>query len=131
MGYASYSEDILEARGEPKSSKIRKPKVSNRREPPKKAVCSSVEKQKVKVCVLQLGVERILKRLAKQERLSHLTIPSWAEHVRSYYKEHGGLPEKVNLVSLVAKSLFSLNHKAYARAIEGRWTIFEKAYKLT
>ncbi len=37
MGWASYSEDILDAIGESKSSKSRKPKkVSNRRKPPKK-----------------------------------------------------------------------------------------------
>ena len=36
MGWASYQEDNIDARGESKSSKSRKPKVSNRRKPPKK-----------------------------------------------------------------------------------------------
>ena len=36
MGWASYYEDNIDARGESKSSKSRKPKVPNRREPPKK-----------------------------------------------------------------------------------------------
>ena len=36
MGFASYYEDIIDARGGSKSSESRKPKVSNRRKPPKK-----------------------------------------------------------------------------------------------
>ena len=36
MGYASYYEDAIDARGESKTSKSTKPKVSNRRESPKK-----------------------------------------------------------------------------------------------
>jgi len=36
MGWASYYEDAMDARSESKSSKSRKPKGSNRREPPKK-----------------------------------------------------------------------------------------------
>ena len=36
MSLASYYEDIIDARGESKSSKSGKQKVSNRREPPKK-----------------------------------------------------------------------------------------------
>lgn len=139
MGYASCYEDNLDARGEPKSSKIRKPadNLDVKTESVKRQVLpeEKVEKQKAPICVLQLEVERILKRLAKQERLSNLTIASWAEYVRGHYEKYGGLPAKVDIVSLVAKALISLNHKRFARAISRgnsscRWKIFETKYEL-
>ena len=43
MGWASCYEDNMDARGESKRSKSRKPKSSNRKQPIKETVCSSQE----------------------------------------------------------------------------------------
>ena len=132
MGYASCQEDNLDARGEPvkrdkkKRVSCQEDNLEVKTEPVK---LQKLEKQKERVCVLQLEVEQILKHLAKQERLSDLTVVSWAEYVSGYYKKYGGLPTEVDLVSLVGKALISLNHKRLARAIRrnssNRWKVFE------
>ena len=75
-------------------------------------------------------VETILFRRSEQEESLYFTIREWAEYVRTYHEERGGLSMQGNLVNIVGTSLISLQRRGRARQKSsnrypsGIWKIF-------
>ena len=75
-------------------------------------------------------VETILFRRSEQEASPYFTIREWAEYVRTYHEERGGLSMQGNLANIVGTSLISLQRRGRARQKSsnrhpsGIWKIF-------
>ena len=75
-------------------------------------------------------VGTILFRRSEQEASPYFTIREWAEYVRTYHEERGGLSMQGNLANIVGTSLISLQRRGCARQKSsnrhpsGIWKIF-------
>ena len=125
MGYASYTDDILDAKGERGQSLLPQeteesvtaelPKDKVKGKPPVKEVPSYLP-----------IVETMLMRRAESP---YHTIEKWTEYVRTCYEKNRGKLPNGNLKNIVATALISLDHKGHARQISldnssGEWEVF-------
>ena len=145
MGWGSYQEDNLDAKGEPVRSSLhqqkKKKEVSVKAEKPKDVFESKSP--------IRNAVERILVQSAGP---SYLTLPEWVEQVRLHLKKdsresirmyeesieqasHASKVKLDDLKTVVAKALISLNHERHARQISldhspGKWRVFREQYNI-
>lgn len=137
MGYGSYHEDNLDAKGESakgyvrvqtKAAEVVKKEVPITEPVEKEMPTDEIEGQPLTPAV----AETILRQLAGKKS-SWLTTEKWAESVRVCHEKNGGKPPAEDLVNIVFKALFSLFKKEHARVIapdnsSGKWKVFHKNY---
>ncbi len=124
MGYASYQEDNLNARGESTKRGARFP--TKDAEAVKKYV--PIDGQPLTPDV----AEAILRQFAMNKEISFwLTTEEWAEHVRNCHEKNRGKPPAEDLVMIVIQALMSLFSQGIARLIarfgsSDKWKLLDK-----
>ena len=130
MGWGSYQDDNLDAKGESQKHVAQVPTIETR-VVKKGVVKKGKPKNKLRrKSPIQEMVETILMQYAGS---SYLTLPEWVEQVRPHLEKNGETSPGEDLKTVVAKALIFLDYEGHARQISldhstGKWKVFQRIH---
>ena len=126
MGWGSYQDDNLDAKGESQKDVLQVPIIETKVVKTKAVKKGKPKRQFRSKSPIQNTVETILMQYAGS---SYLTLPEWVERVSPHLEENRGTSPEEDLKTITAKALIFLDHEGHARQISlnrstGKWKVF-------
>ena len=118
MGWGSYQEDNLDAKGK----SIRKERAVKSENSSYEFKGKPLTQEIAKTILIQIAERE--KPYDKRNSRTYLPLQKWAEYVSAYHIKHGGLPAKGNLINVVGKALITGRSRTRSFSGETRWKIF-------